>query len=538
MKRSSDLSVGVRLGLGFAAAATLLVATGVVGYRAIGSLEESVLSVDDAEAVAENSLELKFLGADVNGWQTAYALAFAKGLPEATSDTGPSRGSFLASADRFTAQLELLLAMDLPDHHRTELTQVKADFAEFMKLDGQIIAGYRDGSAEQVQAADQLVLVDEIEVFTSISDTIAQVVTESREEADVEVTAAENRAGTAHATILLVVLAALALAVALAIAITRSITNPLEKLRSRLAEIADGDGDLTARLDESRGDEMGRVGAAFNRFVEKIAAAIRAISDHSVVISSSSEELSAVSRQLAGNADQTAGAATSSSNTALNVASSAHTVAAATEEMTAVISEIARSATEAANVASRAMRVANQAQEVVNRLGASSDQIDDVAKMIGGIAEQTNLLALNATIEAARAGEAGRGFAVVATEVKDLASRSGLATADISQQVAVIQNDVQAAVAAISEIVEVISLIHENQSTVAAAVQQQSATTDEISRNIVDVASGAEQITSDIGSVSLAAQEASQGASETQSAAVELSRLSGDLRHLVGQFKV
>jgi methyl-accepting chemotaxis protein len=538
MKRSSDLSVGVRLGLGFAAAAALLVATGAVGYRATTGLGASVVDVDETSAAASLAQELKFQAADLNGWQTAYALDLALGKPDAAADTATSRAAFLASAERFAELLAELQSLDLVAEMEDDTKTVAADFEEFMAIDDRVIAGYRLGTPEAQAASNQLVLGDAIESFTAMSTVIDEMATDSIALADAEVATARNEASSARTLILAVVLVALALAVVLAVAITRSITNPLEKLRSRLAEIADGDGDLTARLDESRGDEMGRVGAAFNRFVEKVAAAVRAITDHAVVISSSSEELSAVSRQLAGNADQTAGAAASSSNTALNVASSAHTVAAATEEMTAVISEIARSATEAANVAGRAMRVANQAQDVVNRLGASSDQIDDVAKMIGGIAEQTNLLALNATIEAARAGEAGRGFAVVATEVKDLASRSGLATADISKQVAVIQSDVQAAVAAISEIVEVIGLIHENQSTVAAAVQEQSATTDEISRNIVDVASGAEQITSDIESVSHAAQEASQGASETQSAAVELSRLSGDLRHLVGQFKV
>ena len=192
----------------------------------------------------------------------------------------------------------------------------------------------------------------------------------------------------------------------------------------------------------------------FNRFIAKIADTVRAIADHALVIASSAEELSAVSKQLSGNAEQTAHAAESSSASADQVASNVQTVASATEEMTSVISEIARSATEAATVAARAMRVADGAQLAVNRLGASSAQIDDVARMIGGIAEQTNLLALNATIEAARAGEAGRGFAVVATEVKDLASRSGTATADISRQVGVIQGDVTAAIAAITEIVE------------------------------------------------------------------------------------
>ncbi len=274
-----------------------------------------------------------------------------------------------------------------------------------------------------------------------------------------------------------------------------------------------------------------------NLFVAHIAGAVQTIGRHAIVLGSSAEELTGVSTQMASNATHTAERANTSSSTANDVSAKVQTVAAAIEEMTASAGEVARSAEEAATIASKAMVLAEQAETSVQRLGDSSSQIDAVAKLIGGIAKQTNLLALNATIEAARAGDAGKGFAVVATEVKDLATRSGEATADIARQVGLIQSDVTGAVEAISEIVEVIRTIDQNQASVAGAVQQQLATTGEISRNLADVSGGSDLIADDITAVASAAVESVSGAEDTQQAAEELARLGGELQELVGQFR-
>ena len=537
MKRFGDVRVAARLAVGFATTGVLLIAVGGVALRGSQRQQDSLAKVTATEDLAKAALQLKFDSADLNGWQTAYALDVALGTAKATDDNGPSRAAFLASAEHFRNDVKALAAAGLSPAGAKQLDSVTASFEEFMRLDDDIISGYRSTRGDLRSAANAKVLGDEITIFTTISKNIDDFVALMAAGVDADVREGTDNGAQERVLIAGGVLVALALSITLGWLITRSITVPLERLRSRLAEIADGDGDLTARLDQDRQDELGRVAAAFNRFVDKIAHAIRTITDHAVVISSSSEELSAVSRQMASNAQHTTATAAESSTTAAEVSDSANTVAAATEEMTAVITEIARSATQAAQVASRAMEIAVGAQAVVQRLGSSSLQIDEVAKLIGGIADQTNLLALNATIEAARAGDAGRGFAVVANEVKELAHRSGNATADISQQVAVIQSDVSAAVAAIAEIVGVIDLINENQSTVAAAVQEQSATTDEISRNILHVANGATRITSDVATVAGAAREAAQGAGETEHAASELSRLSTDLRELVGHFK-
>src|SRR5690606_7554854 len=197
---------------------------------------------------------------------------------------------------------------------------------------------------------------------------------------------------------------------------------------------------------------------------------------------------------------------------------------------------IAHNASAAAKVAAQATDVVVTTNETVSKLGASSQEIGEVVKVITTIAEQTNLLALNATIEAARAGEAGKGFAVVAGEVKELAQETAKATEDISRRVETIQVDTAGAVEAIAEISRIIAQINDYQLSIASAVEQQSATTNEMSRGVTEAATGSGEIAVNIGSVADVTRGANETVTQLTTAADELARLSANLQTRLAQF--
>jgi len=319
------------------------------------------------------------------------------------------------------------------------------------------------------------------------------------------------------------------------VAIWRSIVPPARQLRAALDAMAGGD--LTVTTDIHTQDEIGRTGIALDAAQQSLRALMSSVVTSAEQVSTAAQGLSAASAQIATSAEETSVQSGKVSASADEVSRNVGTVAAGAEQMGASIREISENANEAARVAASAVTVAETTTETVTRLGESSREIGDVIKVITSIAAQTKLLALNATIEAARAGEAGKGFAVVATEVKDLAQETERATEDIAARVQAIQGDTSGAVAAIGRISEVIGSINDYQLTIASAVEEQTATTAEMSRSVSDAASGAGEIALTITGITTAATSTAEALQHTGEAVEDLSRMASDLRESVSRFR-
>ncbi len=346
--------------------------------------------------------------------------------------------------------------------------------------------------------------------------------------------------------------------------VTRPIVNGITRIRDVIVGLAAGD--IGSDVPVHTRDEVGAMAVAFNkaraglhgvfginkvdwasigeqqkqavRLADGLKQTLNVVNENSQALATASEELTAVSQQMSANSEETAAQSDVVASAAEQVSKNVATVATSAEEINASVREIAKNASDSARVAADAVNVANDTNKIITRLGVSSAEIGNVIKVITSIAQQTNLLALNATIEAARAGEAGKGFAVVANEVKELAKQTAQATEEISQKIQAIQTDTKGAVTAIDQISSVIGQINDISTTIASAVEEQSATTSEIARNASEAAAGSTEISKNIANVSIAARNTTQGATNTLSAATELSKLAVTLKDVVGRSNV
>jgi methyl-accepting chemotaxis protein len=408
------------------------------------------------------------------------------------------------------------------------VTKAKADWQAFLQF-----------STADHTGLSQAQLAQSVQKYNGLSDALTadQQTLQERAQAlsDQDILAAQKATRTA----VWALTGLLTAGVLLSLLIGFRVASRMRRTVQSVSLVAEGlaEGDLTRTSGVSSGDEVGRMAAALDQGLSRLRADLVQLAGNAGTLNSAAGQLTAVSGQVDASASEASAQAGSVAAAADVVSNNLQVVSAGSEEMGAAIRDIAVSTTEASDVAVQAVGMAAQTNAIVARLGDSSSEIASVVKTITAIAGQTNLLALNATIEAARAGESGKGFAVVAGEVKDLAQETAKATEDISRRVQAIQMDTGGAVTAIGEISAIIERINSIQLNIASAVEQQTATTQEMNRTLSEAAAGAGNIAQTIGTVSDATRRTSGVVGDTRAAAGELATTANELQALVARFR-
>lgn len=344
------------------------------------------------------------------------------------------------------------------------------------------------------------------------------------------------------------------------------IVRPVNATVAALKNICEGDGDLTQRIHIQSHDEIGQMATWVNNLIVRLNKIIVQIGIDSETVSAASEELLSVAEMMLEDSQSFTGKSETVATAAGEMSQSMEAVASATEQaveylgsVTDSTGQIKQNLDKVAENCNRARQITQTAGDTVNtatdkvvRLGASAEDITKVTEVITDIAEQTNLLALNATIEAARAGEAGKGFAVVAGEIKGLAAQTADATKDIKQRIEEIQASSTATVQEVEQITQVISEVTRIVSEIAESIEEQSEYASgvaentelvssgirEVNESVVESSTASTQISHDITEVNEVSQEMTQRSVRLKESAQELSTLSGQLRHMIGVFKV
>jgi methyl-accepting chemotaxis protein len=526
--RLRHLGVRARLMSAILVVALVTGAVGIVGVRRMGQLDRST------NAVYTNTTPIiEFRDLQVSWWQyqTGLARLLIDGLQgspaEVVAAVQATIDGAAADSDRIVAQLQTA--------HLTGDSAVQ--FANYVNARNGFTSEYAD-MVKQIKAGVKNAIPSHVPKLDAYEAAVTSALLKANQDRVAQSTASRASARSVYhnsvtETIAMMV-AGLLLALVLASLVAGSVTRPIKRIRDVLKRAANGD--LRDRVAVSGHDELASAGRSLNSTLDALAGVLGLVASSSDGLAASSLTAEGASEVMSEDSAAFFVQLEGVMGHAGEVASSVNTVSAGSSQMEAAIREIAHSANDAAQVAATAVTVAERTTHMVGKLGESSQEIATVIKMITGIAAQTNLLALNATIEAARAGEAGKGFAVVASEVKELAQETARATEDIAARVETIQRDTAGAVAAISEISDVIASINGYQTTIAAAVEEQTATTNEMNRSVDQAAEGAQAIATTIEALVSGASNTRAQVEQSREHSRELARMGSELQSALSNF--
>ena len=564
----------------YALVAMLLMVT--MGTAGFGIYQMQVIG-EEIKEVAEQDIPLTETVTKITLHQLEQAVLFERGLAigeELASD--PSQlghfqevvGKFIKLGHKVAKELkeaEVVVAEALKSAHTEEarkeftellaaLTKVDAEHEDYEALAEQAFIFMGKGEMLHPGEVATKIEAEEDQIDAELEEALVQL---EKFTEDSLLTVQEHEQDGIRLLVIITVISII-VGLVLAILISRSVTKPIDRLIGVMSSLADGNLEIDIE-GADRGDEIGKMSGAVQVFkdsaIERVRleeeqkeAEKRAVEEKKAMmnkmaddfeasvggvvetVSSAATEMESSAQAMTATAEQTSTQATAVAAAAEEATTNVQTVAAAAEELTSSISEISRQVSQSSDIAAQAVADAQATNEKIQGLAQAANKIGEVVALITDIADQTNLLALNATIEAARAGDAGKGFAVVASEVKNLANQTAKATEEISAQIGGIQGATQDSVQAIQAIGKTIGEISEIATTVASAVEEQGAATQEIARNVEQAASGTQEVSSNIIQVTQAAGETGQAAGQIVGAAGQLSKESETLRAEVDKF--